>query len=129
MKYLSEYVEEKQTQAFKRANAFFAFSPSQFEEGKAEQPKGIQFVSLGGGLIADKTKADQLVKDLTRINKEGIAEDIKDNGIDNIIERELSNHEAGYTGEIDSTVDALEEYPTTAEHIMKVFRERRAVIC
>jgi hypothetical protein len=36
MKYLSQYMEARQTEAFDKAKAFFAFGQNQFDEKKQE---------------------------------------------------------------------------------------------
>ena len=123
MKYLSDYTEKATTKLFNKHHAFFAFSDKQFEEGAKKEFK--PYVHLFGGLIAPKATADQLCKDLKNITKEGIKQDIKENGIENIIKRELSNHEAYYTGEIEQTVDGLAGYSITNEKIMEVFTRQK----
>ena len=107
MKYLSEYLEEGQTAAFKKAGAFFAFSDKQFKEQYTE---GIKYVSLGRGMICPEDTATTMLAELDTVIKTGLAQDVSDNGIDAIIVRELANHEAYYTGDIENTVDALESY-------------------
>jgi hypothetical protein len=47
MKYLMDYMENKQTKALNKAGAFFAFSNEQFDKAKKE---GIKYISLGAGL-------------------------------------------------------------------------------
>ncbi|OEF77678.1 hypothetical protein OA5_16955, partial [Vibrio cyclitrophicus 1F111] len=97
MKYLSHYIQDKQTQAFNDAGAFFAFSNQQFDEAKKE---GVKYASLGMGLICPVDNAKQLMTRLDSIAQEGIAEDIKENGKKAIIRRELFNHECFYTNDI-----------------------------
>lgn len=118
MKYLSNYMEEKQTAAFNDAGAFFAFSTKQFEESKKE---GINYMNVGSGLICPEDKARELIARLELIHKEAIKQDIEENGIENIIERELHNHEAGYTMEIDDTFEALRAYGITKAEVIKKF--------
>ena len=108
MKYLSDYVENKQTELFNSTGAFFAFSNKQFDERK--QP-GIKYVSLGAGLICPSYNASQLVSGLDSINDAGIAADIAENGIKAIIHRELVNHECQISMEIDDAVNKLSDYP------------------
>ncbi|WP_017083848.1 DUF7659 family protein [Vibrio splendidus] len=78
MKYLSHYIQAKQTQAFNEAGAFFAFSTKQFDEAKKE---GVKYASLGMGLICPVDKAKQLMTRLDSIAQEGIVEDIEENGL------------------------------------------------
>lgn len=113
MKYLSNYIEQKQTDLFNKTGAFFAFSQKQLDEKKQDN---INYVSCGSGLIAPKENVNQLINGLETIHAEGIAEDIKENGKPAIIQRELGNHEAQITGDISDTVDSLDGYGiTTAE--------------
>lgn len=122
MKYLTNYIEDAQTAAFDKAGAFFAFSNDQFEKGKKD---GVVYASLGSGLICPKGKGAALMDSLDNIYKEGVAQDIKENGIKAIIKRELFNHECFYTGEIDQCVDKLADYPTTEQEIRTIFIELR----
>lgn len=119
MKYLSDYTSNPQTEAFKKHGAFFAFSGSQFNENKIE---GVKYADCGHGLICPKDNADALIKELDEINKNGIKQDIEENGIEKIIKRELGNYECYYTGEIDDAVEALEDYGITREQILTVFK-------
>ncbi len=120
MKYLSEYVEEATTQALDDAGAFFAFSDEQFKE---QEQKGVKYCHLFGGLICPKDNAKNFLAVYDNIIKTGIAQDIKENGKSAIIKRELANHEATYTGDTESTIDALKGYNFTNEEIAQGLRE------
>lgn len=121
MKYLSDYIEEKQKECFKKHGVFFAFSNKQFNEQKQE---GVKYVSLGAGIIVPKDNIDTFIDDHHNIVTEGIKQDVAENTIEGVVKRELGNHEAYYTGTIDSTVEALKEYPVTEEQIYKIFRNQ-----
>ena len=122
MKHLSDYMEEKQTKLFTKHKVFFAFSPDQMTQGLEKTGQEVtDIVHMGGGMYAQKSTADALVDDLERLVTMCIAHDVKENGIDAVIARELANHEAYYTGDIDSTCEALELYPTTREYILERF--------
>ncbi len=117
MKYLSNYTEEGITKALDKAGAFFAFSGKQFKE---KEDKGVKkYANLGGGLISPVGTAKQLVKNIADVVKNGIKQDIKENGIDNIIKRELENHEANYTGDITDTAEALKDYGISDNKILQ----------
>ncbi|HHY0497211.1 hypothetical protein JL857_20785 [Vibrio parahaemolyticus] len=118
MKYLSDYTNDKQTQAFDEAGAFFAFSQKQFSEAKKE---GIEYCSMGAGLICPVEKAKHLFDRLEQINKEGVAQDIAENGKQAIIRRELFNYECFYTGDICNCVEALEDYGYSYDDIYQVY--------
>jgi hypothetical protein len=122
MKYLSHYTEKAVNEAIAKAGAFFAFSDKQFDEQKKEN---IKYVSMGLGLICPKENANQLSKDLEQAHDEGIKQDLAENGQENIIKRELANHEAYYTYDITSTTDALSAYGISKEAIIEVFNKEK----
>lgn len=123
MKYLSHYVQDAQTELLNKLGAFFAFSQKQFDEQKKE---GVVYISVSGlGVIAPKDNAQELVDGLGNIHKLGIQQDIAENGIENIIKRELNNHEAYYTWSINDTVDALSAYGITREQVREIFNQEK----
>lgn len=103
-------------EALKKNGAFFAFNTEQYEK---EAKPGVRYVSLGSGLIAPKDTYKQLIKDLAEAKKERIKEDLEENSVEDIINRELANHEASYTMDIDDTVRALEGYGISEQEIQK----------
>ena len=123
MKYLSDYMEEQQTALFKTTGTIFAFSPRQFEEGKKE---GVTYSNLGQGMLTEKGNEIQVIEGLDTIYKESIALDIKENG-DKIILRELLNHEAFYTGDLQDTIHKLEDYPFTEDDINHIYQKNYSV--
>lgn len=123
MKYLNDYTEKATTKALNKAGAFFAFSDEQFKE---EEEKGVKYSAMGMGLICPTNKADELATALKSITENGIKTDIKENGKSGVIARELSNHEACYTGNISETVEALAGYNFTVEEITEVFKIEQA---
>ncbi|MFA0423363.1 hypothetical protein AB4562_15225 [Vibrio sp. 10N.222.54.A1] len=122
MKYLSHYIQAKQTQAFNEAGAFFAFSNKQFDEAKKE---GVKYASLGMGLICPVDNAKQLMTRLDSIAQEGIAKDIEENGKKAIIRRELFNHECFYTNDICDCIEKLEGYGISYDEVYEVFNHIR----
>lgn len=124
MKYLSHYTQHRMSKLFEDNGAFFAFSDSRFEEQRNKDIPRSEYCSMLGGLCVPKANSKAVLLGVAEITKSGIDEDIKENGIVGIIKRELNNHEAYYTGDISSTVDALKAYGLTAEQIMKVFRNK-----
>ena len=128
MKYLSNYTDTKISKALDKAQAFFAFSDKQVEEGKAKQglTDDIKLVSLRMGMICPQDTSKQLIKEINKAYKDGIVQDIKENGKEAIIKRELYNHEAFYTGEIDQTVGALSEYNFSAGDILDIYKLENA---
>lgn len=122
MKYLSDYMEQSQTDLFNKTNTFFAFSDKQFKEQYTE---GIKYVDLGSGMITPKEHAKEVSQELQRIYKEAMAQDLKENGIQGVIERELGNHEVYYTNDLDPVMEALKDYPEiTQKDIIKVYQRK-----
>lgn len=121
MKYLSNYTENLQTELFNKTGAFFAFSNAQFDEQKQE---GVNYAAIGAGLICPKSNVDALINGLDRINSDGIAADIADNGIKAIIHRELANHECQISMDISDAVAKLADYPgITRETVQAEWKE------
>ena len=118
MKYLSNYIEEEQTEIFNKYGAFFAFSTDQFNEKKIE---GVEYVSCGYGLTSPKENAEELNKALTDCAQRGREKDLEENGKFGIIRRELYNHEAFYVYNTEDTFYAVEAYGFTREDVKKVF--------
>lgn len=128
MKYLEDYTVEAKAELFEHLGVFFGFSNKQVEEGLAKIKKqgvlieGEKVLSLGNGIFVPKKNKDQFLKEIEDIQKKGIAADIAENGIPAIIKRELGNHEAQITGDIQSTFDALDGYEITVEQVKAAYR-------
>ena len=122
MKYLTNYIEDKQTELFNATGAFFAFNKEQYE---AEAKKDVTYTTLPFGMICPVNQADYLIAELSNIHEQGIAADLAENGIENIVKRELSNHEAYYTYDISDTCDSLSSYGITREQVQAVFNVDR----
>lgn len=122
MKYLSDYSQEGITNLLNELGGFYAFSDAQYNEAKKE---GVEYVSLGMGLICPKENAKALQEGLIEVSKNAIQQDLKENGKVNIIKRELSNHEAYYTGDISDTYYALKCYDITEAEILEVYNEEK----
>jgi len=121
MKYLTQYMESKQTEAFNKAGAFFAFSDKQFDEQKKD---GVKYTSAGQGLICPSDTLEVLINELDTIYHDSIKQDIAENGLEAIIRRELDNHEASYTGSTEDTERALRDYPINKEDIRKMLNNK-----
>jgi hypothetical protein len=115
---LSLYTQEAMSKLFSDTGAFFAFSNQQFSEKR--QP-GVQYSSLGAGLIVPVANVKTLVDEMDKISEAGIAKDLEANSKETIILRELNNFECFYTGDITDCCDALKDYGITAEEIKNFF--------
>jgi len=126
MKYLSEIIEDRQNKLFRKYDIFFAFSEEQLERGlkKTGRKKEEITSAIGMGLICPKEYVQAFLDEHETVVIEGIAEDIAQAGIEAVVRRELSNHEAYYTGDIESTVDALEAYPVNRDDIKAIFKNK-----
>lgn len=121
MKFLSDYLEEKSTEIHNKYGAFYAFSTSQFDAAKVE---GVKYTNCQGGLICPTEHTGKLITELMDNYDNGVKQDIAENGIDKIIERELYNHEAFYTGDTEATFDCLELYEgVTPEKVREIYRK------
>lgn len=101
---------------------FWAFSNSQFEEGvkKTALEDGDKLIDIGMGGFMPKSCLDKFTTGMEAINK-AFDEAMKDEKARvEYIKYELNNHEAGYTRNIDSTMEALGE-GFTREEVAKVF--------
>ena len=123
MKYLSDYMEKRQTALFKKTGTFFAFSQKQFEEGRKDN---VKYVNLGQGMLTEKPFVEEVINGLHKIYKDSIKQDIKENGKDKIILRELENHEAFYVGDIEDTIHTLKDYPFTEDEISHLYQKNYA---
>tara|TARA_R110000803_G_scaffold205707_2_gene272573 strand:+ start:94 stop:480 length:387 start_codon:yes stop_codon:yes gene_type:complete len=120
MKYLSDYMEEKQTALFNKTGTIFAFSDKQFEEQKV---KGKQYSRLAQGMVTEKGNEIEVIEGLDKIYRDSVKQDMKENGKDKVILRELLNHEAFYVGNIEETIHKLEDYPITEDDISQIFQK------
>lgn len=118
MKYLSDYMEDHQTKLFDETGTFFAFSMKQYDE---QAKKGVEYVNAGNGMVVPEEHVKDVINGLHDIYKTSIELDIKENGIDKIILRELENHECFYTGDITDCIEKLEDYPISKKQISEVY--------
>tara|TARA_B100000519_G_scaffold198646_1_gene208496 strand:+ start:619 stop:1014 length:396 start_codon:yes stop_codon:yes gene_type:complete len=119
MKTLSNYTEEKTSNVLKKYGAFFAFSDKQFNENKKEN---VKYSRLYSGLIAPSENVKKIMSELEKVNNEGIKQDIKENGIKNIIHRELANYECQITGDVTDACDILKDYGVSEEQVLKEYK-------
>ena len=118
MKYLTDYTEDALAALWLEKGAFWAFGTQQYNDAAKE---GVNYASLGGGLICPSEHGVEVIEKMDAIVKAGIKQDMKDNGRDGVIKRELYNHEAFYILDTQSTIDALEMYPITDAEIRTVY--------
>jgi len=102
----------------KKYGAFFAFSTKQFEEAQVD---GVKYANAGGGLVIPTDNVAAFVeaqKNMIAEHKQYVLDNYT---VSEIVQYELGNHEAGYTGEIEDTVDAVACFGITAEQVQAEF--------
>jgi len=122
MKYLSDYMEVKQTALFNRTGTIFAFSDKQFDE---QAIKGKEYSRIGQGMLTQKGNEMKVIKTLEKIYQQAMVQDLKENGIKGVIQRELENYEVYYTNDLEPAMEALKDYPEiTQKDIIKVYQRK-----
>lgn len=130
MKYLSDYIEEEQTKLFQECGVFFAFSEKQFKEGceKVGANAENKICSFGGGGYVLSKNLDKFSQGMEKIQEMGIKQEIEENGIENIIQRELANYEVQIGGDWKQIVSVLEDYEGVTEEMVyeqyKIFYQK-----
>lgn len=123
MKYLTNYIEDKQSELFNKLGIFFAFSKEQFKEGyeKANGKERGKYTDMTMGMFCPSKHVDEFLNHHHTIVTDGIAQDMEENGKEGVIRRELYNHEATYTHSYESTIDALQGYPISVDEIKEAY--------
>ena len=112
-----------------KCRVFWAFSEKQLEEGKEKTSlqDGDKLVSIGAGGFMPKSEVDTFLQGMDEIQAT-FKQAMKDKKARrDHIAYELNNHEAYYTRNISSTLDALGE-DFTREEVMEVFDGRLKTI-
>lgn len=108
---------EMQTAIFDKYGCFFAFSEQQFADKRVD---GVEYTSLGVGLICPAEKAREFLDEFKKANKEFDEKVVAEKGKVEIISYELGNHEYNFTHDISNTVAAVEHYGITESEVAKV---------
>lgn len=107
MKYLSDYTKEATSAALTKNGGIFAFSTEQFDSQKEE---GKIYVSMGAGLYCPKENAQNLYDEIEQAHRNGILQDVAENGAEKIIEREYFNYEMQITWDPSNFHDEMKLY-------------------
>lgn len=117
---MNTQLQEQQSKLFKEFGVFFAFGNKQFEEQRQE---GVDYCTvLSAGDCVPVQHAGEFAKRLSVLHKEARDKALIEKGIERIIEEELVNHEAFYTGDVAPVVEALAYYDVTEKQVSKVYR-------
>ena len=119
MKTLNDYVEKAQTKMFDKYNVFFAFGSIESSDKYVE---GVEYVSMGHGMICPKEHAQTVLEEMTAGYDNAIEARIKDYGIDRIIQYELGNYESQISMDYDDAFRVLQDYGVTEEKMIEQFR-------
>lgn len=106
--------DARMTEAFAKHGAFFAFGNKQFNEKKQE---GVEYISIGAGLIAPKSNADSLITALSNITKEKVKWELANNTKKEIIWYELANHECQIVGSWEEAYSAVKCHGITEDEV------------
>lgn len=125
---LKKLREAKRSQLLKDKGVFSAFSDKQFEENKTPLSEGDQYLALGSGMYIPLSNFESF-----QVEGKAIIDWFNETVSKGKIRRayisyELSNHEAYYSGSIDSTLDALGNGFTVQEVHEVYIREQRKQI-
>jgi len=120
MKFLSNYLEESTNRTLAKYHAFYAFSSGRLKELSHE---GFKYVHIKSGLCCPEDFVKDLLAEIETNFDKAVELDLKENGIANITERELRNHECYYTGDPTNAIDVLVGYPgITRDSVLAHFK-------
>lgn len=123
----SKFVETKTSALLDKHGAFFAFSNKQIDEGLEEnKAKGFSadkadYCQVSGGMILPKSNVGAFSAEYDAMMSAAREEYLNTYTKAQIIGYELSNHEAGYTGDISDTVDAVAHLGFAREDVLEVY--------
>lgn len=109
---------------------FWAFGNTQFKEAleKLNLPEGEKLLDIGAGGFMPASNKDRYISGMKQIAEEFDAQMKDEKTRKDYILYELHNHEAFYTGSIESTLDALgEDY--TLEEVKEVYKSHARSEC
>lgn len=125
MKTLNDYKDDAISALLDKYGAFFCFGSKQFEEKRKPE---VKYTYCGAGLLVPSEHAHTVISGIIEIGDQAVEQDKQENGKEKIIERELFNHEAFYTNDISSTVEALQVYGYTQEDVWPIFVTLRKTV-
>jgi hypothetical protein len=134
MKYLSDYIQEKQTALFEELGVFFAFNNEQLAEGVKKyghlKPQGTKWSSMGAGMYLPSVNVDEFIKRHEKICVEGVKQDLEENGREGVLQRELGNYEIGYTGDWhdENFREGIKDYGFSEVEIEREFQKHLAEV-
>ncbi len=122
---LTSYTKPSHEKLFKECGVFFAFNNEQFRKGCQEvgASRLNKIAKLGSGGYVLVKNMERLGAGMRTIRLAGIEQDIKENGIQAIIKRELENYEVIITHDISDTVQALDGYGIPEEQIRAGYQD------
>ena len=113
-------MQDKLSTIFDDLGVFFAFSVEQLEKGlKKVKAKKTDCVSIGAGGFIPRKNATEYLKRTDDLMA-WLSLEVKKLDPIKVIKYELSNHECGYTGDVEPAFEVLKDYDFTLEQVRKV---------
>lgn len=125
MKTLNDYTKDPTTALFKQYGAFFAFTKEQFNEKKDPALQDSDYVTSRFGLIVPAKHQKEVMEGLAKVHADGIQADLAENGLENIIRREINNYEAMYTNDLSDVTSMMIHYGASVDQVKAVFKQMR----
>jgi len=113
------YFSEVKNEVFKKHNAFFASTESEFNEKKTNEP----YTRCLNGIFCPSANENEFINDIEGIRAEVVARRVKAEGIERIVLREIINQEVVNGGNIERVYKALEDYDVSERYIDGVLAE------
>lgn len=125
--YSRELEQKKVDDLMTECHVFWAFNKDQLQEGMKKNPIGAgdKYVSMGAGGFLPKSCVDKWLDGMKAITKWTKESKKNDN---EVIRYELNNYECYYQGDIEDAMPRLSELGYTREQVLKVFKNKKAVI-
>tara|TARA_R110000851_G_scaffold288887_1_gene442983 strand:- start:1744 stop:2127 length:384 start_codon:yes stop_codon:yes gene_type:complete len=118
MKSLNEYTDKPTTELLESTGSFFAFGKKQYEECVVE---GVTYCFMGNGLYCPEEHADTIWDKYFDIVAFGRMQRLNEVGKTAIIEYELNNFEAYYTGDTSDAFECCKPYGITESEVIAVY--------
>ncbi len=114
-------INEKISTVLEKHGVFFALSNKQFEEQKQEGVTYCTVLQQNDCVPVENAKA--FADEYIQVCREHREEQLKQKGIDTIIEEELVNQEAFYSASVEDTFEALAGYNVTREKVREIYNK------
>ena len=120
----NKWMQDELSKLFAKYKVFFAFSKKQFDEGLANHgiSKDEKLAEVVGGGVIPSKNSKAFYNDFEALH-ENLKKEIKKLDPVIVIEYELSNYEAYYTGDLQDAFEVLKDYDYTIEQVRQVYND------